>query len=135
MATKIEDYRDNDNYDMYYSSYGGKSMHHQSHGESFMSLIKNRFTPKGLYILDEPESALSPSMQLTLLIMIHDLVKSGSQFIIATHSPILSGIPNASILYFNETGINEVDYEETESYEITELFINNRDKLLKLLLE
>lgn len=134
VASKIEDYRDGDNYEDYYRSYGGKSLHDQSHGESFLSLIQNRFTEKGLYILDEPEAALSLQRQLTLLLIIHDLAKKGAQFIIATHSPILLGIPEASILSFDNGKISEITYEETESYRIAELFINNRKSLLNNLL-
>lgn len=135
VASKIEDYRDGDNYEDYYKSYGGKSLHHQSHGESFLSLIQNRFTERGLYILDEPESALSLQRQLTLLMIIHNLSKKGSQFLIATHSPILLGIPEAAILSFDNNNISEIKYEETESYKITELFINHRKSLLNNLLK
>lgn len=135
VASKVEDYRDGDNYDDYYKSYGGKSLHHQSHGESFLSLIQNRFTEKGLYILDEPEAALSPQRQLTLLMIIYNLAQKGSQFLIATHSPILLGIPEAAILSFDNSNISEIKYEETESYKITELFINNRESLLNNLLK
>ncbi len=134
VATKIEDYRDGDDYASYYQSYGGKSLHEQSHGESFLSLIQNRFTSKGLYILDEPEAALSPQRQLTLLMFIHNLALKGTQFIIASHSPILLGIPGASILSFDDGNIHEIAYEESESYRITELFINNRQLLLNNLL-
>lgn len=134
VASKIEEYRDGDDYNTYYESYGGKSMHEQSHGESFLALIQNRFTANGLYILDEPEAALSPQRQLTLLMHIYNLAKKGSQFIIASHSPILLGIPEASILSFDEGIIREIKYEETESYRITELFINNKELLLNNLL-
>ncbi len=134
VASKIEEYRDGDDYNTYYESYGGKSMHEQSHGESFLALIQNRFTANGLYILDEPEAALSPQRQLTLLMHIYNLAKKGSQFIIASHSPILLGIPEASILSFDEGIIREIKYEETESYRITELFINNKQLLLNNLL-
>jgi predicted ATPase len=135
VASKIEDYRDGDDYGSYYKSYGGKSLHDQSHGESFLALIQNRFTSKGLYILDEPEAALSPQRQLTLLLLIHNLAQQGTQFIIASHSPILLGIPGAAILSFDDGCINEITYEETESYKITELFINNKELLLNNLLE
>ncbi|MFT4146192.1 MAG: AAA family ATPase [Mobilitalea sp.] len=134
VATKIEDYRDGDDYASYYQSYGGKSLHEQSHGESFLALIQNRFTSKGLYILDEPEAALSPQRQLTLLMLIHSLAQKGTQFIIASHSPILLGTPGASILSFDDGHIHEIPYEESESYKITELFINNRQLLLDNLL-
>lgn len=135
VASKIEDYRDGDEYHNYYKSYGGKSLHEQSHGESFLALIQNRFTAKGLYILDEPEAALSPQRQLTLLMLIYNLARKGTQFLIASHSPILLGIPGASILSFDEGAIREIEYKETESYRITELFINNKELLLRSLLE
>lgn len=134
VASKIEDYRDGDEYDTYYRSYGGKSLHEQSHGESFLSLIQNRFIARGLYILDEPESALSPQRQLTLLMLIYNLAQKGTQFLIASHSPILLGIPEASIFSFDDGKISEIKYEETESYKITELFINNKELLLNNLL-
>ena len=134
VASKIEDYRDGDDYDLYYKSYGGKSLHEQSHGESFLSLVQNRFTEKGLYILDEPEAALSPQRQLTLLMLIYNLAQSGTQFLIASHSPVLLGIPGASILSFDNNAISEISYKETESYKVTELFINNKDLLLNNLL-
>lgn len=134
VASKIEDYRDGDDYTAYYHSYGGKSLHEQSHGESFLALIQNRFTSKGLYILDEPEAALSPQRQLTVLMLIYNLAQKGTQFLIASHSPILLGIPGASILSFDDGFIHEITYEETESYQITELFINNRNILLNNLL-
>jgi predicted ATPase len=111
--------------------YGGESLHKQSHGESFMSLINNRFRGNGLYILDEPEAALSPQRQLSLLIIINELVNNNSQFIIATHSPILLGIEDATIYSFDNEQIRQVAYEETESYRITKLFIENRSLLLK----
>lgn len=111
--------------------YGGKSLHEQSHGESFLTLINNRFRGNGLYLLDEPEAALSPQRQLSLLITINELVNNNSQFIIVTHSPILLGIDDACIYSFDNEGINQVTYEETESYNITKLFIENRKLLLK----
>jgi predicted ATPase len=115
-----------------FKSYGGKSLHEQSHGESFLALFKNRFGQKGIYLLDEPEAALSPARQLALLKIINDLEKEGSsQFIIATHSPILLGYPNSTIFHFdNETGITEVDYEETEHFQLTKYFLNNRERML-----
>lgn len=124
--------RDNPGIDVY-KSYGGKSLHEQSHGESFLSLFKNRFGKEGIYLLDEPEAALSPARQLALLKIINDLEKEGaSQFIIATHSPILLGYPNATIYHFdNETGIAEKQYEDTEHYQLTKYFLNNREGLLR----
>jgi predicted ATPase len=101
-------------------AYGGKSLHHQSHGEAFLSLFQNRFGGKAIYLLDEPEAALSPQRQLSFLRLIHDLVKTGNvQFIIATHSPILLGYPEAEILHFSEEGIQQMEYEETEHYQLT----------------
>lgn len=112
------------------SSYGGRSLHEQSHGESFLSLFMNRFSEKGIYLLDEPEAALSPSRQLSLLRILHDLEET-SQFIIATHSPILLGHPGATILSFESPKIKEVNYEETEPYQITKRFLGNRQSMLK----
>lgn len=114
-------------------SYGGKSLHRQSHGESFLSLINNRFGGKGLYILDEPEAALSPSRQLALLARMRDLVLDQSQFIVATHSPIIMAYPDAAILQLSESGIERVAYEDTEHYRITRRFLNDRDTMLKQL--
>jgi predicted ATPase len=106
-------------------SYGGRSLHEQSHGESFLSLMLHRFGGNGLYILDEPEAALSPSRQLAVLRRIHDLVQAKSQFIIATHSPILMAYPRAKILLLGESGFSEVRYEETEHFIVTKEFLNN----------
>src|SRR5690606_20500691 len=101
-----------------YKAYGGKSLHHQSHGESFFSLFQHRFTGQAIYLLDEPEAALSPTRQLAFLTLMNDLVKQGNvQFIIATHSPILLGFPDAVIYQFDEHGIEQVKYEETEHYQ------------------
>jgi predicted ATPase len=107
-------------------AYGG-SLHEKSHGESFLALIENRFGPEGLYILDEPEAALSPSRQLVLLRHMHLLIKDGSQFIIATHSPILLAFPGALLYQLAETGIDKVDYEETEHYRLTRDFLLRRE--------
>ena len=114
--------------------YGGVSLHEQSHGESFLALARNRFEGNGLYILDEPESALSPHRLMSLLVVIDELVKNHSQFIIATHSPILMAYPNADILEFSEKGIHKVGYRETEHYKITKQFIDNPDRMVKYLL-
>ncbi|MDP4109249.1 MAG: AAA family ATPase [Bacillota bacterium] len=116
-------------------SYGGKSLHEQSHGESFLALILNRFGGNGLYILDEPEAALSPSGQFTLLSQIGNLVKKRSQFIIATHSPILLAYPDADIFVLSEDDIRLTPYEETEHYVLTREFLNNPRKILKHLLQ
>lgn len=106
--------------------------HEQSHGESFLALIQNNFKPNGLYLLDEPEAALSIQRQLTLLVEINRLAKQGAQFIVVTHSPILLGLPNAQIYSFDGP-VHEITYEETDSYQITNLFINNRMRLLEQL--
>ena len=117
------------------SSYGGTSLHEQSHGESFLSIVKNRFGGHGIYILDEPEAALSPMKLLTLIAVIDQLVKDGSQFIIATHSPILMAIPNSEILEFSEDGIESVEYKETEHYRITKSFLDDPERMLGFLIE
>ena len=113
--------------------YGGVSLHNQSHGESFLSIVQNRFFGNGLYILDEPEAALSPMRLLTLLAEIDHLVKNNSQFIIATHSPILMAYPNADILEFSKDGIYEVNYKDTEHYKTTKSFLDNPEQMLKYL--
>jgi Predicted ATPase len=116
-------------------NYGGKSLHTQSHGESFMSLVLNRFGENGLYILDEPEAALSPTRQMTLLVRINELVKQNCQFIIATHSPILLAYPDADIFSLNENGVELTPYEQTEHYTVTRQFLNNPGKMIKYLFE
>lgn len=116
-------------------SYGGRSLHEQSHGESFLALLMERFGGQGLYILDEPEAALSPQRQLAVLSRIHDLILDGSQFIIATHSPILMAYPEASIFQCSGEGITQVAYEETEHYRITRDFLANPARMLRILLE
>ena len=108
--------------------------HEKSHGESFLALAQNSFRANGLYLLDEPEAALSPQRQLTLLMEIDRCVKEGSQFIIATHSPILLGLPGAEILSFDDGPLHPCTYEETDSYQVTSMFINNREQILHWLL-
>lgn len=105
--------------------------HEKSHGESFLAVAQKHFRPNSLYFLDEPEAALSAQRQLTLLVDIYNCAAAGSQFFIATHSPILLGLPGAEILAFNDGGLQPCAYEETEAYQITEIFINNRRQLLK----
>lgn len=116
-------------------SYGGKSLHEQSHGESFLSLILNRFGGDGMYILDEPEAALSPTRQMMLLSQLDNLVNKNSQFIIATHSPILLAYPNADIYQLDEEGIKLVEYKQTDTYNITKQFLDNPERMLKYLLD
>ena len=111
-------------------SYGGVSLHEQSHGESFLALMLHRFGGKGLYLLDEPEAALSPMRQLAVLSRMKQLIDDSSQFIIATHSPILLAYPNADIFQIDETGITEVSYRDTEHYKITRSFLENPDRML-----
>ena len=117
------------------SNYGGVSLHSQSHGESFMALVENRFGGNGLYILDEPEAALSPSRLLRLMYCIDELVEHNSQFIISTHSPILMAFPSAEVFQLSENGINSVPYQETEHFRITKQFVNAPEKMLKYLFE
>ena len=107
--------------------------HKVSHGESFLEFLSHPTRP-GIYLMDEPEAALSPQRQLTLLIHITRMAEAGSQFIIVTHSPILLGVPDADILEFTENGIHPCEYEETESYRVTKLFIENRQRMLNQLL-
>lgn len=116
-------------------SYGGVSLHQQSHGESFLALVQNRFGGEGLYLLDEPEAALSPSRLLTLLAEMDRLVKADSQFIVSTHSPILMAFPNARIYELNENGVRAVAYKETEHYQLTRRFLENPERMLRHLLE
>lgn len=117
------------------NSYGGVSLHEQSHGESFLSIVQNRFSGNGLYILDEPEAALSPMRVLTLMAEMGDLVSNNSQFIIATHSPILMTFPDAEILEFTARGIEKVRYQDTEHFQLTKRFLENPDRMLYYLLE
>lgn len=119
----------------YLDGYGGKSLHARSHGESFMTLLANKLRGNGLYLFDEPEAALSPARQLAALAIIDQLVKDGSQFIIATHSPILLAYPSSQILEFGEAGISEIDYESTESFAVTKDFLNNYPRRLEQLFE
>jgi predicted ATPase len=115
-------------------AYGGRSLHEQSHGESFLALVLHRLRGQGLYLFDEPEAALSPTRQMSLLAAMHDLVDQGSQFIIATHSPILLGYPGATIYLFTAGAIGRVRYRETEHYLITRSFLNNPEGMLRELL-
>ena len=128
VATKEEEYsRD--------SFAPPEELHKKSHGESFLAVAQKHFRQNGLYILDEPEAALSPQRQLTLLMEIDRCVKQESQFIIVTHSPILLGMPGAEILTFDDGRIHPCEYEETDSYQVMEMYINHREQLLKKLLD
>lgn len=115
--------------------YGGKSLHEQSHGESFMATMTNKLRGAGIYLFDEPEAALSPSRQLAALAAFHKLVNLESQLIIATHSPILMAYPDATIYLFSDEGIHPIEYRETEHYTITKSFLDRPEKMLRYLLE
>ena len=116
---------------------GGRSLHfhEKSHGESFLAMAQNNFRGSGIYFLDEPEAALSPQRQLTLLIEIDRCRREGAQFFIVTHSPILLGLPDAEILTFDDGAIHPCAYEDTDSYQISSMFLNNREQILRQLLE
>lgn len=116
-------------------SYGGKSLHDQSHGESFLSLLQNRFSRSGFYIMDEPESALSPQRQLSFLILLHDLVEGNQniQFIIATHSPILLAYPGAQILSFDGGKVHQIEYRESQPFQLVSRFIAAPERYIKAL--
>ena len=117
------------------SSYGGQSLHKLSHGESFLALVENRFSPDGLFILDEPEAAISPMRMLRLMADIHDLSKRGAHFIISTHSPILITLPGSDIIQFSENGLEHVKYQDTEHYQVSRDFLANPERMLRILLE
>lgn len=116
------------------SGYGEAPLHEQSHGESFWSLFMNRFRGNGLYLLDEPEAALSPSRQMAFLVRLHDLAQEGSQFIIATHSPIIMAYPNALIYQLSEGKMQPIPYEETEHFSLTKRFLNDPRRYMASLL-
>ena len=117
------------------NAYGGKSLHQQSHGESFLSLFNNQFE-SGIYILDEPEAALSPARILAFMSVIHQLEQSGrAQFLIATHSPMLICYPEATIYQFNDHGVSETTYEKTEHYILSKSFLDNPKLFLHHLLK
>ena len=118
----------------YLGGYGGKSLHTQSHGEPFMAVLVNKLRGDGIYLLDEPEAALSPSRQLAALSAIHQLVEDSSQFVIATHSPILLSYPHAKIIQFDGSGVSEVAFEDTEHFAVTRDFLNNYSNRLERLL-
>jgi predicted ATPase len=116
-------------------SYGPRSLHEQSHGESFLALVQNRFSANGFYVLDEPEAALSPQRQLSFLVSLHELVRDGSsQFLIATHSPIILAYPDATIYMLDTNGITNVKYEDTEHFSLTRDFLVDRQRYLRRLL-
>lgn len=115
-------------------AYGGKSLHEQSHGESFLAVFLNRFRGNGLYLLDEPESALSPQRQLTFLARLHELCQAGSQLLIATHSPIIMAYPEAWIYVLTPDGLERTPYTDTEHYQVTRAFLTRTEKMLATLM-
>ena len=123
--------------DEYSRGPGGRPqhLHEKSHGESFLATAQNNFRPGGLYFLDEPEAALSPQRQLTLLREIYTCARADAQFFMVTHSPILLGLPDAAILSFDGGPLHPVAYEDTDSYQITSLFLSDRKRMLHSLLE
>lgn len=112
------------------AGYGGKSLHRQSHGESFFTLLTKRLGGNGLYLFDEPEAALSPMRQMAMITAMHQLIQRGSQLIIATHSPILLAYPHSIIYQFTPNSIAPIAYEQTEHYQITHAFINRHQKMI-----
>lgn len=118
-----------------HGAYGGRPLHEMSHGESFWAILRHRFGEDGLYLLDEPESALSPTRQLAALAQMHTLAACGSQFIIATHSPILMAFPGATIYRFGEGAPQKIAYEDTEHYRVFRNFFDRREAMLRELLE
>lgn len=134
VATHIEELDEGPGGPQIIWSYGDKSLHEQSHGESFLALMTHRIDGHGIYLLDEPESALSPQRQLAILSRIHDLVADHSQFVIATHSPILMAYPDAWIFEFSGDAIKRVEYRDTEHYQVTKNFLDNPDRTLDVLM-
>jgi len=118
-----------------YQQSGWALLHEKSHGEAFLWVMSNRFRDRGLFILDEPEAALSPSRQLACLRIIHDLTKVGGQFVIATHSPILMAYPDAWIYELGEHGVQRTVFEETEHYRVTRDFMQNPERMLRVLFD
>lgn len=115
-------------------SYGGRSLHDQSHGESFFALFQNRFRDNGLYLMDEPEAALSPRRQIQFLALLHDYVRRGCQFVIATHSPIILAYPDAFIYVLDEAGVRRAAYADTDHFLVTRGFLANPQRSLAVLL-
>jgi len=117
------------------AAYGGRSLHEQSHGESFLAVMVNRFGPDGLYLLDEPEAALSTQNCLTALRRIHELVRDRSQLVIATHSPIILAYPEATIYHCDERGLEPVEYEDAEPVRLTRSFLEARERFVHELMK
>jgi predicted ATPase len=134
VATEIERLDEGTGGPPIIDSYGGRSLHQQSHGESFFSLMMNRFGGQGFYVLDEPEAALSPTRQLAMISRMHQLVQAHSQFIIATHSPILMAYPHAYIYEITAEGLQRASYEQTEHYVVAKRFLNDPKRQLEIVL-
>lgn len=134
VATNIEELDEEDRGPPIIDSYGGRSLHEQSHGESFFALLMHRLRGQGFYLLDEPEAALSPTRQMAMITRMHELVEQRSQFVIATHSPILMAYPNARILLIDASGIKSVEYTETEHFVVTRDFLNRHEKFIQELI-
>lgn len=134
VATEIEHMDEGPGGPPVIGGYGGRSLHEQSHGESFLALLMERFGRQGLYLLDEPEAALSPQRQLAALARLHDLVQQQSQFVIATHSPLLMAYPDAWIYQCDADGVQRVAYEDTEHYRVTRDFMADPHRMLRALM-
>ena len=115
-------------------AYGGRSLHEQSHGEAFLAVLLERFGPGGLYLLDEPEAALSAQNCLTFLARLHDLAGAGSQFVVATHSPLVLGYPDATIYECGAGGVQPVAYDDVQAVRVTRAFLGARERFLRELL-
>ncbi|WP_347860913.1 AAA family ATPase [Salimicrobium sp. PL1-032A] len=135
VATHIEDLDQEPGGGRIIDSYGGTSLHEQSHGESFFAAFMERFGGKGLYILDEPEAALSPLRQISMMSRMDELVRDGSQFLISTHSPLLMAYPHASIYQISDGGMERVKVEETEHYQVMKQFFEDKERLFHHLFE
>ncbi len=134
LATEIDrEAKEEDGYML--RRYGGRSLHTRSHGEAFLAIVQNRMKQESFFLLDEPEAALSPTRQLTALKEIDWLVRSGCQFVIATHSPILMAYPDSQIYELGDHGIREVAYEDTEHYTLTRAFLEHPKTFLRHLIE
>lgn len=131
VATQVDRIAKGPGGDGMLGSYGGRSLHHQSHGESFLSLVNHRFGRDGLYVLDEPEAALSIPGNLALLRRMRELTREGSQFVVATHSPILMGYPGGRIYQLTGDAFEQVAYEDTEHYQLTRSFLEDRERFFR----
>lgn len=134
LMTQVEKYEEAVPRATIYPEWDGRTPHERSHGEAFFTLLTQRLRGDGLYLFDEPEAALSPQRQLAVLVRMHALARQGSQFIIATHSPLLLAYPHALIYQCDEEGLRAVRYEETDAYRITKAFLRGPEKMIEDLL-